>query len=180
MPLHVVGTAGHVDHGKSSLVLALTGTDPDRLAEEKRRGMTIELGFAEWTLPGGEHVGVVDVPGHARFVRTMVAGAQGIDLVLLVVAADEGVMPQTREHLAICELLGARRAVVALSKADLVDAEMLGLAAAEAEEVIGATSLRGAPMVACSAVTRAGLGELARAVEGALAHVPVRPDRGRP
>src|SRR5438105_1447161 len=104
----VVGTAGHVDHGKSSLVLALTGTDPDRLAEEKRRGMTIELGFAAWTLPSGGRVGVVDVPGHQRFVRTMVAGAQGIDLVLLVVAADEGVMPQTREHLAICGLLGAR------------------------------------------------------------------------
>ncbi|HET9050083.1 MAG TPA: selenocysteine-specific translation elongation factor, partial [Candidatus Dormibacteraeota bacterium] len=180
MPLHVVGTAGHVDHGKSSLVLALTGTDPDRLAEEKRRGMTIELGFAEWTLPGGDHVGVVDVPGHARFVRTMVAGAQGIDLVLLVVAADEGVMPQTREHLAICELLGARRAVVALTKSDLVDAEMLELAAAEVTDVVNATALRGAPVVPCSSVTRAGLDELARTVETALAAVPARPDRGRP
>jgi selenocysteine-specific elongation factor len=180
VPLHVVGTAGHVDHGKSSLVLALTGTDPDRLAEEKRRGMTIELGFAEWTLPGGEQVGVIDVPGHARFVRTMLAGAQGIDLVLLVIAADEGVMPQTREHLAICELLGAQRAVVALSKADLVDAEMLELAAAEAAEVVGATSLRGAPVVACSALDGSGLDELARTVERALAAVPASPDRGRP
>ncbi len=177
---HVVGTAGHVDHGKSSLVLALTGTDPDRLAEEKRRGMTIELGFAAWTLPGGERVGVVDVPGHRRFIRTMLAGAHGIDLVLLVVAADEGVMPQTREHLAICGLLGASRAVVALSKCDLVDAEMLELARAEVEEVIAASPLRGAPIVACSAVTRQGLDELARTVECELRGVPARPDRGRP
>ena len=148
----VVGTAGHVDHGKSSLVLALTGTDPDRLAEEKRRGMTIELGFAAWTLPSGGRVGVVDVPGHQRFVRTMVAGAQGIDLVLLVVAADEGVMPQTREHLAICGLLGARHGVVALTKRDLVDDDVLTLARAEVEEVIAASPLRGAPLVAGTAV----------------------------
>ena len=177
---HVVGTAGHVDHGKSTLVLALTGTDPDRLAEEKRRGMTIELGFAAWTLPGGERAGVVDVPGHRRFVRTMLAGASGIDLVLLVVAADEGVMPQTREHLAICGLLGAQRAVVALSKCDLVDAEMLELARAEVDEVVSRSPLRGAPIVACSAVTREGLDELARTVERELQQVPPRPDRGRP
>jgi len=177
---HVVGTAGHVDHGKSTLVLALTGTDPDRLAEEKRRGMTIELGFAAWTLPGGERAGVVDVPGHRRFIRTMLAGAHGIDLVLLVVAADEGVMPQTREHLAICSLLGASRAVVALTKADLVDADMLELARAEVEEVVGRSALRGAPIVACSAVTREGLDELAATVERQLQEVPQRPDRGRP
>jgi selenocysteine-specific elongation factor len=177
---HVVGTAGHVDHGKSSLVLALTGTDPDRLAEEKRRGMTIELGFAAWTLPGGERVGVVDVPGHRRFIRTMLAGAHGIDLVLLVVAADEGVMPQTREHLAICGLLGASRAVVALTKADLVDADMLALARADVEEVVGASALRGAPVVPCSSVTREGLDELAGTVERELRGVPARPDRGRP
>ncbi|HEX3605777.1 MAG TPA: selenocysteine-specific translation elongation factor [Candidatus Dormibacteraeota bacterium] len=176
----VVGTAGHVDHGKSSLVLALTGTDPDRLAEEKRRGMTIELGFAQWTLPSGERVGVVDVPGHQRFVRTMVAGAQGIDLVLLVVAADEGVMPQTREHLAICGLLGARRAVVALTKCDLVDEDVLGLARAEVEEVIAASPLRGAPVVACSSLTGEGLDELGRTVEAALGQAPPRVDRGRP
>jgi selenocysteine-specific elongation factor len=177
---HVVGTAGHVDHGKSTLVLALTGTDPDRLAEEKRRGMTIELGFAAWTLPGGERVGVIDVPGHRRFVRTMLAGAHGIDLVLLVVAADEGVMPQTREHLAICGLLGARRAVVALSKADLVEPDMLALARAEVEEVISDSPLRGAPVIPCSAVTREGLDELSRAVERELRDAPARPDRGRP
>jgi selenocysteine-specific elongation factor len=176
----VVGTAGHVDHGKSSLVLALTGTDPDRLAEEKRRGMTIELGFAAWTLPSGERVGVVDVPGHQRFVRTMVAGAQGIDLVLLVVAADEGVMPQTREHLAICGLLGARHGVVALTKCDLVDGDVLTLARAEVEEVIAASPLRGAPLVPCSSVTGEGLDELGRTVEAALAAAPPRVDRGRP
>jgi selenocysteine-specific elongation factor len=177
---HVVGTAGHVDHGKSSLVLALTGTDPDRLAEEKRRGMTIELGFAEWTLPSGDRVGVVDVPGHRRFIRTMVAGAAGIDLVLLVVAADEGVMPQTREHLAICELLGASHAVVALTKADLVDEEMLELARAEVVEVISRSALGSAEIVACSSVTGAGLAELAQATERALASVPARADLGRP
>jgi len=177
---HVVGTAGHVDHGKSTLVLALTGTDPDRLAEEKRRGMTIELGFAEWTLPSGDRVGVIDVPGHQRFVRTMVAGAQGIDLVLLVVAADEGVMPQTREHLTICELLGTRHGVVALTKRDLVDGETLELARAEVGEALGRTALRDAPVVACSAVTREGLGELAATVEGVLAAVPPPADRGRP
>jgi selenocysteine-specific elongation factor len=176
----IVGTAGHVDHGKSTLVLALTGTDCDRLVEEKRRGMTIELGFAAWTLPSGRRVGVVDVPGHQRFVRTMVAGVQGIDLVLLVVAADEGVMPQTREHLAICGLLGARRGVVALTKSDLVDDDMLGLAHAEVEEVIAASPLRGAPVVPCSSVSGAGLDALGRAVDAALAAVPAPLDRGRP
>jgi selenocysteine-specific elongation factor len=177
---HVVGTAGHVDHGKSSLVLALTGTDPDRLAEEKRRGMTIELGFAAWTLPGGGRAGVIDVPGHRRFIRTMLAGAHGIDLVLLVVAADEGVMPQTREHLAICGLLGASRAVVALSKSDLVDADVLELARAEVEEVVRESALRGAPVVASSALTGQGLEQLAEVVAAALRSVPGRPDRGRP
>jgi selenocysteine-specific elongation factor len=177
---HVVGTAGHVDHGKSSLVLALTGTDPDRLAEEKRRGMTIELGFAAWRLPSGDRVAVVDVPGHRRFIRTMLAGAHGIDLVLLVVAADEGVMPQTREHLAICQLLGARCGVVAVTKSDLVDAETLELARAEVAEVIASSALRGAPVVPCSSLTGDGLDVLATTVENALAAVPPPPDRGRP
>ena len=177
---YVIGTAGHVDHGKSSLVLALTGTDPDRLVEEKRRGMTIELGFASWTLPGGEPVGIIDVPGHRRFVRTMLAGAQGIDLVLLVIAADEGVMPQTREHLAICELLGAQRAVVALSKSDLVDGDMLELARGEVREVIATSSMRGAPVVACSSVTGHGLAELATTVGRTLASATPRADHGRP
>src|SRR3954468_5391012 len=123
----ILGTAGHIDHGKTTLVRALTGVDTDRLPEEKRRGITIELGFAPLELEGVGTVGVVDVPGHEAFVRTMVAGATGIDLALLVVAADEGVMPQTREHLAILELLGVRRGVVALTKADLVDDEWIAL-----------------------------------------------------
>ncbi|MEI7705875.1 MAG: GTP-binding protein, partial [Deltaproteobacteria bacterium] len=116
----VVGTAGHIDHGKTALVQALTGIDTDRLAEEKRRGITIELGFAHLKLPDGTVAGVVDVPGHERFVRAMAAGAGGVDLVLLVVAADEGVMPQTREHLDICRLLGVARGVVVVTKADLL------------------------------------------------------------
>src|SRR5213083_1479539 len=132
----VIGTAGHIDHGKTSLVRALTGIDTDRLKEEKERGITIELGFAHLTLPGGETVGVVDVPGHERFVRAMVAGAVGIDLVVLVVAADEGVMPQTREHLDICGLLGITRGVVALSKSDLVDGELRDLAIADVAETL--------------------------------------------
>ncbi|MEE8546779.1 MAG: GTP-binding protein, partial [bacterium] len=121
----VIGTAGHIDHGKTSLVKALPGVDTDRLKEEKERGITIDLGFAPLDLPSGERVGIVDVPGHERFVKNMVAGATGIDLVILVIAADEGVMPQTREHLDICQLLGTRGGVVALTKADLVDDEWL-------------------------------------------------------
>ena len=124
----IMGTAGHIDHGKTSLVRALTGIDCDRLGEEKRRGITIELGFAHADLPGGERMGIVDMPGHERFVRTMVAGASGIDFVLLVIAADEGVMPQTREHLEICTLLGVKHGLVALTKIDMVDEEMLELA----------------------------------------------------
>src|SRR3989454_5733545 len=128
----VVGTAGHIDHGKTSLCRALTGVDTDRLPEEKARGITIELGFAPLDLPDGTRLGVVDVPGHEALVRTMVSGAAGIDLLLLVVAADEGVMPQTREHVAICELLGITRAVVALTKVDAVDEDVAELAAEEA------------------------------------------------
>ncbi len=128
-PSLVLGTAGHIDHGKSALVKALTGTDPDWLKEEKDRGITIELGFARLDLPSGRSMGVVDVPGHERFVRQMVAGATGIDVVLLVVAADDGIMPQTREHLAIIDLLGIDRGVVAITKADLVDADWLELVA---------------------------------------------------
>src|SRR5580692_8172148 len=127
----VVGTAGHIDHGKSALVRALTGTDPDRLKEEKARGITIDLGFAYWKQADGRVIGFVDVPGHERFVHTMLAGAHGIDLVLLVVAADDGVMPQTHEHLAIMRLLGLTRAVVALTKVDLVDAVQRAAVTAE-------------------------------------------------
>ncbi len=125
--MQVIGTAGHIDHGKSTLVHALTGIDPDRLREEKERGMTIELGFAWLTLPAGQQVSVVDVPGHERFIRHMLAGVGGIDVALLVVAADEGVMPQTREHLDILSLMQVSHGVVAFTKSDLVDAEWLGL-----------------------------------------------------
>src|SRR2546426_7960078 len=125
--MYVIGTAGHVDHGKSALVQALTGIDPDRLREEKERGLTIDLGFAWLKLPGGQEVSIVDVPGHENFIKNMLAGVGGIDAALLVIAADEGVMPQTREHLAILDLLQVRRGVVALTKADLVDEEWLAL-----------------------------------------------------
>src|SRR2546421_7403861 len=125
--MYVIGTAGHVDHGKSLLVEALTGIDPDRLREEKARGMTIDLGFAWLTLPSGRTISIVDVPGHERFIKNMLAGVGGIDVALLVVAADDGVMPQTREHLAILDLLDVRRGVVALTKRDLGDPEWLRL-----------------------------------------------------
>jgi len=177
-PSLVIGTAGHIDHGKTSLVRALTGIDTDRLKEEKERGITIELGFAHLTLPSGITVGVVDVPGHERFVRTMVAGAVGIDLVVLVVAADEGVMPQTREHLDICGLLGVTRGVVALTKADLVDDELRALAAADVAEALRGTALAGAPIVPCSAKTGAGLPSLLAEVARALAEAPGRDPEG--
>ncbi|MEK7248054.1 MAG: selenocysteine-specific translation elongation factor, partial [Chloroflexota bacterium] len=178
--MRVIGTAGHVDHGKSALVLALTGTDPDRLREEKERGMTIELGFALLRLPSGGEAGIVDVPGHERFIKTMLAGVGGIDLALLVVAADEGVMPQTREHLAIIDLLGIEHGVVALTKSDAVDAETLAQTEAEVREVIGGTTLAGAPIIACSALTGAGLDDLLSAIEAQLALAPERRDAGRP
>ena len=175
-----IGTAGHVDHGKSALVRALTGIDPDRLREEKERGLTIDLGFAWFTLPGGEEVSIVDVPGHERFIKNMLAGVGGIDLALLVIAADEGVMPQTREHLAIIDLLGIANGVVAVTKADLVEPDFLELVKAEAEEAIAGTTLEGATVVACSAVTRAGLDELTGALDRELAKAPARRDTGRP
>src|SRR5579859_6311228 len=154
-PIRVVGTAGHVDHGKSTLIRALTGIDPDRLREEKERGMTIDLGFAWLKLPGGEEVSIVDVPGHERFIKNMLAGVGGIDIALLVVAADEGVMPQTREHLAILDLLQIRSGVVAITKADLIEADWLELVQAEVAETLAGTSLAGAPLVPCSAVSGA-------------------------
>ncbi|MBM3172893.1 MAG: selenocysteine-specific translation factor, partial [Chloroflexi bacterium] len=132
--MFVIGTAGHVDHGKSALVQALTGIDPDRLREEKERGMTIDLGFAWLKLPSGREVGVVDVPGHERFVSNMLAGVGGIDLALLIVAADEGIMPQTREHLAILDLLDIKCGIVVITKVDLVDEEFLSLVKLEVEE----------------------------------------------
>jgi selenocysteine-specific elongation factor len=155
----IVGTAGHIDHGKSALVEALTGTHPDRLAEEKRRGITIDLGFA-FLEEGGVRFGFVDVPGHERFVSNMLAGAAGVDLVLLVIAADESIKPQTREHFDICRLLGVQRGVVALTKSDLIDADTIGLVRMEVEEYLRGSFLEGAPIVPVSARTRAGLSEL--------------------
>jgi selenocysteine-specific elongation factor len=167
----IIGTAGHIDHGKSALVEALTGTHPDRLAEEKRRGITIDLGFA-FLEENGVRFGLVDVPGHERFVSNMLAGAAGIDLVLLVIAADESIKPQTREHFDICRLLGVSRGVVALTKSDLVDSEMLGLVRLEVEEYLRGSFLERAPVVPVSAKTGAGLVELKKALGAAAAEIP--------
>jgi selenocysteine-specific elongation factor len=177
----VLGTAGHIDHGKSALVEALTGVDPDRLPEEKLRGITIDLGFASLDLGDGQSISVVDVPGHERLVRTMVAGATGIDLVLLVVAADEGVMPQTREHVAICDLLGIGRGVVALTKCDLADEDVLELATEEARELLAPTRLSDAAIVPVSAVTGDGLDALRAALKELVASAePNTTRRGPP
>jgi selenocysteine-specific elongation factor len=165
VPSLVLGTAGHIDHGKSALVKALTGTDPDRLPEEKERGVTIELGFAQLKLPSGATLGVVDVPGHERFVRQMVAGATGIDIVLLVVAADDGVMPQTREHLAIIDLLGISKGVVAITKSDLADPDWIALVRDDIERLLAGTSIEGAKIVPVSARTGAGLDDLRAALD---------------
>ncbi len=167
----IVGTAGHIDHGKSSLVEALTGTHPDRLEEEKRRGITIDLGFA-FLEEGGVRFGFVDVPGHERFVSNMLAGAAGVDLVLLVIAADESIKPQTREHFDICRLLGVKRGVVALTKSDLVDADTAGLVRLEVEEYLRGSFLEGAPILPVSARTRAGLPELKQALLAAAQQAP--------
>lgn len=156
----IIGTAGHIDHGKTTLIKALTGVDTDRLSEEKKRGISIELGFAEFKLPSGLIAGVVDVPGHERFVKNMLAGATGIDIVLLVVAADDGVMPQTREHLYICDLLGVKKGIVALTKADLVDEEWLEIVKEDVKEVLEETSLKDAPIMAVSPVKGMGIKEL--------------------
>ncbi len=177
----VIGTAGHVDHGKTALVKALTGIDTDRLAEERRRGITIELGFAHLALPGGGVAGLVDVPGHERFVRSMAAGASGLDLVILVVAADEGVMPQTREHLDICRLLGVQRGLVAITKSDLLPglgAEWLPLLTTEVAAATAGTFLEGAPVLPCSTVTGEGLESLCAALGRLAAEVKPRPADG--
>jgi len=178
--MFVMGTAGHIDHGKSVLVQALTGIDPDRLREEKERGMTIDLGFAWLKLPSGQEVGIVDVPGHERFIKNMLAGVGGIDLALLIIAANEGVMPQTREHLAILNLLEIRRGIVAITKKDLVDEEGLGLVRMDVEELIGTTSLSQAPIIAVSAVTGEGLPDLVSAIDELLSSIEPREDIGRP
>jgi selenocysteine-specific elongation factor len=167
----IVGTAGHIDHGKSALVEALTGTHPDRLEEEKRRGITIDLGFA-FLEEDGVWFGFVDVPGHERFVSNMLAGAAGVDLVLLVIAADESIKPQTREHFDICRLLGVKRGVVALTKSDLIDADTLGLVRLEVEDYLRGSFLEGAPMVPVSAKTRAGLPDLKKELHRVASEVP--------
>jgi len=178
--MYVIGTAGHVDHGKSTLVEALTGINPDRLKEERERQMTIDLGFAWLTLPDGEEVGVVDVPGHQDFIENMLAGVGGIDAALLVVAADEGVMPQTREHLAILDLLQIPTGLIVLTKADLVEAEWVGLVSSEVRAAVRGTVLEDALIVPASARTGLGIAELKRHIETVLAAKSPRPDIGRP
>ena len=173
----VVGTAGHIDHGKSAIVQALTGTDPDRLKEEKLRGITIDLGFAHLT-EGETHLAFVDVPGHERFVKNMLAGASGIDGVLLVVAADESVMPQTREHFDICRLLGVSSGVVALTKADLVDPDMVELVRLETAELVSGSFLEGAAVVPVSVRTGEGLDEVRGALLKMAGRVAGRSPRG--
>lgn len=170
----IIGTAGHVDHGKSTLITALTGINPDRLKEEQERGMTIDLGFAWLTLPDGQVVGIVDVPGHERFLKNMLAGAGGVDVVLLVIAADEGIMPQTREHLDILRLLDVKAGVVALTKCELVDQEWLQLVTEEVRRFLQDTPLKEAPILPVSAVTRQGLDELRNALQEAVERVPAR------
>lgn len=176
----VLGTAGHIDHGKTALVRALTGRDLDSLPEEKARGITIELGFAPLELSEGMRLAIVDVPGHERFVRTMVAGASGLDLLMLVVAADEGVMPQTREHLAICELLGIERGLVVLTKSDLVDEEMLELATEEVRDVLADGPLANIAIVSASARTGDGIDRVRATLEDLIRTAPARDDDGRP
>jgi len=174
----VLGTAGHVDHGKTALIKALTGVDTDRLKEEKERGITIELGFASLTLLGGQTLGVVDVPGHERFIRNMVSGAAGIDLVVMVIAADEGVMPQTKEHLQICSLLGLKKGLVALTKADLVDEDWRALVTDDIRAFLKGTFLEASPIVPVSALTGAGLQDLLHAVHQVASEIEEKGDAG--
>ncbi len=178
--MRVIATAGHVDHGKSSLVLALTGTDPDRFEEEKRRGLTIDLGFAHTTLPSGETVSFVDVPGHVRFLRNMLAGVGAVDACLFVVAATEGWKPQSEEHLRILELLGIEHGLVALSKVDAVDDDLRELAHLDVTEHVAETFLAGAPIVAVSASTGEGLDDLRNALDDLVRRTPASADRRRP
>jgi selenocysteine-specific elongation factor len=178
--MHVIGTAGHVDHGKSTLVERLTGIDPDRFAEEKRRGLTIDLGFAWLRLPSGAEIGLIDVPGHERFISNMLSGAGGISICLFVVAANEGWKPQSAEHLSIIHTLGVSAGVVALTKADTVDASALERVRSDVRHRIDSSSLAGSPVVACSAVTGAGLDELVARLDEVVAAAPGAPDLGSP
>lgn len=178
--MFVIGTAGHVDHGKSTLVHALTGMDPDRLREEKERGLTITLGFAWLRLPSGRDVSIVDVPGHERFIKNMLAGAGGVDVAMLVVAADEGPMPQTREHLAILDLLDVPRALTVITRCDLAEPGYVDLVEAELSEILDGTRFRGAPVVRVSGVTGEGLPELVETIDGLLETTPGKRDIRRP
>ncbi|MBU4462526.1 MAG: selenocysteine-specific translation elongation factor [Proteobacteria bacterium] len=174
----ILGTAGHIDHGKTSLIKAVTGIDTDRLKEEKLRGITIELGFASMDLPGGQHIGIVDVPGHEKFVKHMVAGATGIDIVALVIAADEGVMLQTREHMEICSLLGIKHGFVALTKIDLVDEEWLELVLDDIKEFLRGTFLENSPIVPVSSATGKGIPEFIKTLDELSALIPMRTSTG--
>ena len=175
-----MSTAGHIDHGKSTLVQALTGIDPDRLREEKERGMTIDLGFAWLKLPSGREVGIVDVPGHERFVGNMLTGVGGIDITMVVIAANEAVMPQTKEHIAILDLLEIKKGVVAITKKDLVDEEWLSLVKMDIEDLLKTTTLAGSPVVPVSGITREGIPELLGTIDQILATTEPRKDLGRP
>ena len=174
----ILGTAGHIDHGKTSLVKAMTGIDTDRLKEEKERGITIELGFAHLGLPSGQMLGIVDVPGHEKFVKHMVAGATGVDLVAMVIAADEGVMPQTREHLEICQLLRVKKGLVVLTKIDMVDQEWLELVKEDVSAFLSETFLAGAPILPVSSVTGQGIQELVGVLDGMVKEIPEREPSG--
>ena len=178
--MYVIGTAGHVDHGKSTLVKALTNIDPDRLPEEKEREMTIDLGFAWMTLPSGREVSIVDVPGHERFIKNMLAGVGGIDVAMLVVAADESVMPQTREHVAILGLLQVEKGLVAITKIDMADEELVELVKSDVAETLQGTSLEGCPMLAVSAYTGDGMDQLRTMLDQILEQAEPRRDLGRP
>ncbi len=174
----ILGTAGHIDHGKTSLIKAITGIDTDRLKEEKLRGITIELGFASIDLPGGQHIGIVDVPGHEKFVKNMVAGATGIDIVVMVIAADEGIMPQTREHMEICTLLGIKHGLVALTKLDLVDEEWLELATDDVKEFTRKTFLEDAPVIPLSSATGQGISDFIKILDEISLKIPQRSQTG--
>jgi len=178
MKRFIIGTAGHIDHGKTTLVRAMTGVDTDRLKEEKQRGISIELGFAPFTLPSGQKAAIVDMPGHERFIRHMLAGAFGIDIVLLTIAADEGVMPQTREHMDIIELLGVNKGIVVITKKDLVDEEWLMLVEEEVKEYINTTILKNAPIIAVSSITKEGLPELMQLIEKLATQMEEKPTHG--
>jgi selenocysteine-specific elongation factor len=179
LQLFVIGTAGHVDHGKSTLVRALTGIDPDRLAEEKAREMTIDLGFAWLKLPSGSEVGVIDVPGHEHFIKNMMAGVSGMDLALLVVASNESIKPQTREHLAILDLMEVPCMIAVITQSDLADQDQITLVGMEIEDLLKPTRFAGSPAVAVSAVTGQGLPELKLTIDKVLSAAQPRRDIGK-